>query len=81
MADRVLLTVAELTEVLQPPVTQVQVTLMVKLGRVPVAGWRKTGKPGHPHPEYDHEEIARLHQALLPWLLTGHGTGWKEGTP
>lgn len=71
---RLLLTADELSAVLQPSIDPGRLRAIVAALRIKPAAWRKTGKPGHPHPEYDHEEIARLHQALLPWLLAGHGT-------
>lgn len=74
MAEPITMTIAELTQVLQPPVTVQQLRAMVKAARIQPTGWRPTGKPGHPWPEYDYADIARLHQALLPWLLAGHGT-------
>jgi hypothetical protein len=62
------MTVAEFAAVLQPPVTEDRLRAMIKVAAIMPAQWRRTGKQGHPHPEYDYAAVARLHAALTPWL-------------
>ena len=31
-------------------------------------GYRSNGRPGHPWPTYNAEQIMKLHGALSPWL-------------
>jgi len=68
MASAVSLTLAEASQVLDPPLSERQLRQIVHaLGWMP-AGHRYTGRAGRPAPEYDATEILRLHAALAPWL-------------
>lgn len=58
------LTLTELAELLDPPVTARQVYHLVRaLGLKPV-GYRKTGQPGRPAPCYEAKAVMQAHAAL-----------------
>jgi hypothetical protein len=63
-----LFTIAEACELLNPPMTERQLHGILRLLGIPPAGTRRTGKPGHPWPEYDWADLARIHAAISPWL-------------
>jgi len=68
MVAAVTLTLAEAAQVLEPPMSEAQLRRIISaLGWKP-AGWRRTGRSGHPFPEYDAAALMRLHAALLPFL-------------
>lgn len=68
MVQAVTLTLAEAAMVLEPPVSEQQLRAIVTaLGWQP-AGWRRTGKPGHPAPVYNAEMLMRLHAVLTPFM-------------
>jgi hypothetical protein len=68
MVQAVALTLAEASQVLDPPMTEQQLALIVRaLGWKP-DGWRATGRRGHPWPEYPAADLMRLHAALVPFL-------------
>lgn len=60
-----LLTLAEASEVLDPPLTVKQLREIVRaLGWKP-AGNRYSGRAGHPHATYSAEKIMKMHRALV----------------
>jgi hypothetical protein len=64
------LTLAEAAQVLDPPITERQLRVIVA-----ALGWQPTevrysGRTGRPPAAYDAAELMKLHQALLPWLVT-----------
>jgi hypothetical protein len=71
MPATVTLTLAEAAQVLDPPMTEQQLRLMVR-----VLGWQPCGERANGHPgrsgrqkaTYDAAEILRLHAALVPFL-------------
>ena len=64
----VALTLAEASQVLDPPMSADQLRQIVSaLGWKP-AGNRHTGKRGRPWPVYNADELLRLHAALVPFL-------------
>jgi hypothetical protein len=68
MAVSVAFTIAEAAAVLDPPMTEKQLRKIIfELGWRP-AGWRYTGRSGHPISTWDMARIQRLHIALLPFL-------------
>lgn len=68
MAVSVAFTLAEAAEVLDPPMSERQLRMLVKaLGWKP-AGSRFTGRSGHPYRTYDMARIQRLHAALIPFM-------------
>jgi hypothetical protein len=68
MAAAVALTLAEASQVLDPPVTEQQLRQIVTALRWQPDGWRRTGRAGHPFPVYDVAELLELHAALVPFL-------------
>lgn len=67
MPAAVTLTLAEATEILDPPLPVRQLRSIVRaLGWQP-AGYRHTGRAGRPAPAYSAERIMALHAALLPF--------------
>ena len=67
-------TLAEASEILNPPMTEQQLRLIVTALALSPAGSRHTGKAGRPLPTYDAATILRIHAALLPWLAPGNVT-------
>ena len=62
------LTLSEAATLLNPPMTERQLRQIVTaLGWQP-AGWRHTGRQGHPTATYPWADITALHQVLVPWL-------------
>jgi hypothetical protein len=74
MAVSVAFTLAEACEILDPPMTEQQLRLIITALALTPAGNRYTGKAGRPHPTYDAATILRIHAALLPWLEHGSVT-------
>jgi hypothetical protein len=73
--QEVQLTLSEACDVLSPPVSERQLRLLVRaLGWQP-AGWRHTGRGGHPCAVYDWARICELHAALAPFLHSSAGSG------
>ena len=63
-------TLAEAATVLDPPMTEQQLRLIVRaLGWQP-DGKRYTGRRGHPEATFDAAAIMRLHQALVPFMAS-----------
>lgn len=68
MAATMAFTLAEAATILDPPLTEQQLRLMVRaLGWQP-CGARRTGKSGHPVAVFDAARIMRLHAALIPFM-------------
>lgn len=68
MPAAVALTLAEASQVLDPPLSEKQLRAIVTaLGWKP-DGWRHRTGRGHPFPTYDAQEILRLHSAVVPFL-------------
>jgi hypothetical protein len=68
MVPAVTLTLHEAAQVLNPPMTEHQLALIIRaLGWKP-DGYHRPGTPGHPFAAYDATRIMQLHQALLPFL-------------
>ena len=65
------ITEAATTGLLDPPVTEHQLRVIVRALRIPPAGTRRDGHIGHPQNTYDAAELMRLHAALSPWLRNG----------
>lgn len=63
-----LLTLAEASEVLDPPIGEKQLREIVHALRWKPAGHRHDGRKGHPKATYPAEAIMKLHRALVPWL-------------
>lgn len=62
------LTLAEASEVLDPPMTERQLREIVHALRLKAVGTRPTGRSGHPYATYPAADIMRLHRALVPFL-------------
>lgn len=67
-ATSVALTPGEAAMLLNPPLTAAQLREIIRALRWEPAGRKYTGHAGRPEYTYDWEQIARLHEALLPWL-------------
>jgi hypothetical protein len=67
MVEPVALTLGEVVAVLDPPMTEQQLVLIIRaLGWQPV-GCRHNGKPGRPQSTYDATRLLALHAALSPF--------------
>ena len=62
------LTLAEAATILEPAMTEAQLRAIVTALRWQPDGYRSNGRPGHPWPTYNAEQIMKLHGALSPWL-------------
>lgn len=75
MAANLAFTLAEAATVLDPPLSEQQLRMVIRaLGRQP-DGHRYTGRSGHPASTYDAAWLMRLHGALIPFmdqLPSGH---------
>lgn len=58
---------------LNPPMTEQQLTAIIRaLGVAPAGRKKYTGRTGRPPDTYKWADITAIHAALLPWLVT-HG--------
>lgn len=62
------LTLTEAASILEPPISEPQLRLIVRALAIQPSGHRRTGQAGRPTEEFDSAEIMRLHGALSPWL-------------
>ena len=62
------LTVHELADLLDPPVTTRQVKCIVAIIGLKPCGYRHTGHPGRPAALYEARVIMEVHAVLMPWL-------------
>jgi hypothetical protein len=62
------LTLAEAVGVLDPPMSEPQLRIIVRALAIQPTGHRYTGQAGRPTDTFDATEIMRLHGALAPWL-------------
>lgn len=67
-ATTVTLTLAEAAQVLDPPMTERQLRMIVNALELPAAGRRRRAHTGRPLDTYDVAELMRIHAALTPWL-------------
>jgi hypothetical protein len=68
MPTAITLTLAEASQVLDPPMTEQQLRAIVSaLGWQPHGG-RHTGKAGRPMATYDATRLMQLHAALAPFI-------------
>ena len=65
------LTLNELADLLDPPVTIDQVHHMVRLIKLEPCGWRHSGRPARPTALYDAATIMELHSVLIPFMHHG----------
>jgi hypothetical protein len=68
MDQAVTLTLAEAATILNPPMTEQQLRQIITALHWQPERWRRTGRIGHPYPEYNAADILRLHGALVPFL-------------
>lgn len=66
------LTMRELADLLDPPVTVDQVFHMVRAASLEPCGYRRTGRQGRPTALYDARVVMEIHAALVPFMLNGH---------
>lgn len=62
------LTLAEAATVLNPPMNERQLIMVVAALNLAPCGVRHTGRDGRPRKTYPAADLMRLHAALLPWL-------------
>lgn len=62
------LTVRELADLLDPPVTVEQVIHLVRYIRLEPCGWRHTGRRGRPTALYEAKAVMEAHTALVPLM-------------
>jgi hypothetical protein len=65
------LTIAELEELLDPPMSRSQLFHLVRALELNPCGERRSGRPGRPAPCYDAKTIMEAHARLVPLLLAG----------
>ena len=81
MAATLAFTLAEAATVLNPPLSEHQLRMIVRaLGWQP-CGKRYTGKGGHPFATYDAARLMQLHAVLLPYLDAPATAGGGDGVP
>lgn len=64
----VALTLAEAATLLDPPMSEHQLRVIVRALRWRPAGTRPSGRAGHPPLTYDAARLMALHRALLPFF-------------
>jgi hypothetical protein len=67
----VALTLQEACEVLDPPMSETQLRIIVRALAIQPTGARRSGQAGRPTATYQADELHRLHGALAPWLRLG----------
>jgi 2-keto-3-deoxy-L-rhamnonate aldolase RhmA len=70
----VTLTLTEATTLLNPPITTNQLQHLIRALHWQPAGWRQTGRKGHPQATYNWADICALHTALVPFLKDDHAS-------
>ena len=55
------MTLREIAEILNPPMTQAQISVLTVIAGIRPSGKRRTGKPGHPAAIYDTGAVMRAH--------------------
>ena len=65
---QVALTIPETAPLLDPPLTEHQLRVIIRALRIPPAGVRRNGRIGRAEFTYSAGELMRLHSALSPWL-------------
>ncbi len=81
MPAAVTLTLSEAATLLDPPMSERQLRLIVSaLGWQP-DGHRYTGRAGRPAPVYDAADILRLHGALAPFLRNNYRNAHATALP
>ena len=70
MAETLAFTLAEAATILDPPLSERQLRMIIRaLGWQP-SGKRYSGRRGHPEATFDAAAIMRLHQALVPFMAS-----------
>lgn len=69
----VALTLTEAASVLEPPITEHQLRIIIRALAIQPVGNRYSGQAGRPQATYDATELTRLAGALAPWLETSDG--------
>lgn len=62
------LTIAEATQLLEPPIGERQLAEIIRALRIKPAGKRRTGHVGRPADTYDWTTITELHNDIARWL-------------
>lgn len=68
LVDAVQLTIADAAPLLEPPLPERGLRDIVRALGWQAAGWRQTGRKGHPTALYDWADLCALHAALAPFL-------------
>lgn len=61
-------TLAEASQLLDPPMTEQQLRQIIRALRWKPDSWRHNGHRGHATAEYDAAALMKLHGALVPFL-------------
>lgn len=69
MPVAVTFTLAEASQILDPPLTETQLREIIRALRWKPDGHRYTGCSGRPIATYDAAKIMKLHSALVPWIV------------
>jgi hypothetical protein len=64
----VTLTIAEAARILDPPIGERQLRIIVAALGWPADQWRHTGRPGRPTAAYDATRLMQLHASLVPFI-------------
>ena len=68
LVETVALTLREITPLLDPPIDEKQLRLLVQALRIQPVEWHKHGHVGHPVARYDAATIFKLHGAISVFL-------------
>src|SRR6266496_6853003 len=66
------LTVRELADLLDPPVTVEQVSHLIQYLKLEPCGWRRSGRRGRPAALYEARVIMEAHALLIPLMMREH---------
>jgi hypothetical protein len=64
----VTLTIAEAAQILDPPIGERQLRIIVTALGWPADQWRHSGRRGHPTAAYDATRLMQLHASLVPFI-------------
>ena len=69
------LTMRELADLLDPPVTVEQVRHLVRYIKLEPCGWRRSGRRGKPAALYDARTVMEAHAVLVPFTQRAQARG------
>jgi hypothetical protein len=76
-----LLTLPEMAEILDPPLSAEQLKLLIKAIGIQPEGRRYTGAQGRPAPCYRASIVMRVHAAVVPLVQAAGASTWPSQPP